>query len=150
MNALLRLCAIWLVAVIAIFGGARCAQAQTSVWVHGVSFHPEGADWNEKNWGLGVRYQFSSDWSVQGGFYKNSYSRRSDYLLAQWQPVTVYGVRLGAFAGYLSGYRLAYPLGAGFMASVPLSAHLTLGLRHIPKVGKLTTSVTALELGWSF
>ena len=126
------------------------ACAQVSVWAHGISFHPEGEGWNEKNWGAGVRYEFSPDWSAQVGFYKNSYSRRSEYALAQWQPLHLGAVRLGAFAGYLSGYTMRYPLAAGLMATVELTPHLLLGLRHIPKVKPMSTSVTALEIGWRF
>lgn len=126
------------------------AHAQVSVWGHGMSFHPEGEGWNEKNWGLGVRYEFTPSWSAQVGFYKNSYSRRSEYALAQWQPMHLGAARVGAFAGYLSGYTMRYPLAAGLMATVELTPNLLLGVRHIPKVKPMSTSVTALEVGWRF
>lgn len=150
MKAFFKWLVIWSLAFIIGLIIFSPAHAQVSVWGHGVSFHPEGANWNEKNWGLGVRYEFTPEWSAQVGFYKNSYSRRSEYALAQWQPLAVGPVRLGAFAGYLSGYRLRYPLGAGLMATVEVTPRLLLGVRHVPKVQNLTTSVTALDIGWRF
>ena len=52
--------------------------------VNGKAFHQEKKNYNENNWGLGFEYNFEEDkkWIgfINGGFFKDSNSNRSNYL----------------------------------------------------------------------
>ena len=65
---------------------------------------------NQRNPGAGITAHINSNWSVSGGFYRNSYRRTSTYLLANWTPLHAslpagWSVAAGATAGLDSGYR---------------------------------------------
>ena len=86
----------------------------SALQLHGLSRHASG-QWNERNWGAGVRYQPTRDWGVQAGFYKNSMSRQSKYILAQWTPLHYGGLSAGVFGGLVTGYKT--PVAAGLIAT---------------------------------
>ena len=60
--------------------------------LHTVSHHfserQHGKKWNEENLGLGLRREFSNDFSVQAGFYRNSIDRWSTYAIGEYTPLT--------------------------------------------------------------
>ena len=65
---------------------------------------------NQNNLGLGATAHFSRDWSVSGGWYRNSYRRTSAYLLANWTPLHLplrggWSLAAGVTGGLDSGYR---------------------------------------------
>ncbi|SCC94435.1 conserved hypothetical protein [Thiomonas sp. X19] len=67
---------------------------------------------NQSNPGLGFEYQYSRNWGAAAGFYKNSYSRTSAYLLAAYTPLhlalpAAWRVSAGLTAGMVSGYTSA-------------------------------------------
>lgn len=121
--------------------------------LHGISQHDKprtnGKPWNEKNYGAGLRYQFDEDWGVQGGAYRNSYDRQSKYLMLQYTPLHLGAVHVGTFAGYVDGYGLDYPLGAGVMATVQ-GDRLSLTARLVPKTKWGHATALSLELGFRF
>lgn len=121
--------------------------------LHGLSAHDKprvnGKPWNEKNWGAGVRYQFNPTWGVQAGGYRNSYDRNSEYLLAQYTPLQVGPLRLGAFLGYVDGYGLTTPAGGGLMATWQ-GERLSLTTRFVPKTKWGHATSLAVEIGLRF
>lgn len=125
--------------------GASLAQAQTSIQLHGLSKHSGTTRYNETNAGVGIRHQVSDDWSVQVGTYRNSYYKRTTYLAGNWTPVQLAdGIKAGAFIGVGTGYpQLAL---GGFMATVR-AGRLEWTVRAIPKAGRGTDAVVALEIG---
>lgn len=77
------------------------------VWLDAglVSYHFAHADRrNPYNYGLGVAWRFTEDWTLAGGVYRNSVYERSEYASIAWQPIHFYGFRLGAAAGAIRGY----------------------------------------------
>lgn len=81
-------------------------QAETWVGMNTVSHHFDPArKYNERNLGLFYERRTSDEWGHQLGYYENSYNRTTAYAVSTWQPWTVLGVKLGAFAGIGTGYR---------------------------------------------
>lgn len=135
-----------LITALALVASAPVA-AQWSVQINGLSHHASSRDFRKSNPGLGLRYQFTPAWSAAGGFYRNSYDRRSTYLVGQWEPLALGPVRAGVFAGYVSGYTMRYPLAAGFMLTTQTQP-VSLTVRLVPGIGKHTTTLS-FELGVS-
>lgn len=94
-----------LVALVALVAAPR-AQAQ-SLWVEagGVSWHADrSAGYRESNPALGLRWQITDDWSVQGVRYANSIHGYSTMLSARWTPLHYGPVRVGVIGGVVNGY----------------------------------------------
>jgi hypothetical protein len=65
---------------------------------------------NERNFGAGLTVDFKNNWEVKTGFYKNSYSKQSAYVLANryWESDLLSGdwnLRAGVAAGLVYGYK---------------------------------------------
>ncbi|SCC94935.1 conserved hypothetical protein [Thiomonas sp. X19] len=94
---------------------AAPAASRWSLDISTVSYHLR--QWardslNQDNPGLGLEYQATPTWGLAGGFYKNSYSRTSAYLLASYTPLHLalparWSVSAGLAAGLVSGYTSA-------------------------------------------
>ena len=92
---------------------AASATTSYTLDVNLASYHTERwarRELNQHNEGLGVTAHFNRDWSLSGGWYRNSYRRGSAYLLANWTPLHLplrggWSVAAGATAGLDSGYR---------------------------------------------
>lgn len=124
--------------------------------VHGLSYHladrtSTGAAYNGRNWGLGVRAQFTPSMSVQMSRALNSYHRWSWYAIGEWGPVEIFGARIGAFVGATENYPMnnggVIPAGGSFARW----AHGTYSVttRFAPPVAKHSGVVT-IEVGWRF
>lgn len=116
---------------------------ELSLQLHGLSWHDKersefdhsGRDWNERNVGLGIRNTYSETWSVQAGFYRNSVDKTTAYAAVNYTPIQFGAVRIGTFAGLVSGYR--HPWAAGGMVELgpvtiritpPINRPLTIGV----------------------
>lgn len=83
-----------------------------SLQVHVASVQPTqraGAPWNTSNDGFAVRYAFSDTYAVQAGHYRNEhtvqgYNFFANYVYGDYTPLHLGPVRLGVFAGVVSGY----------------------------------------------
>ena len=72
----------------------------------GMSTHFERSD-EFRRWNPGLGWERpTADWdgAWMAGFYRNSYDRDTVYAGARWTPWSWGAVRLGAFAGAVSGY----------------------------------------------
>lgn len=89
--------------------------AQAGTWglqVHVASMQPTqraGAPWNTSNDGFAVRYAFNDTYALQLGHYRNEQTVQgfnffANYLYGDYTPIRLGPVRLGAFAGVVSGY----------------------------------------------
>lgn len=107
--AFYTLIAIFLYIVIALLPApAHAESGDTSVIVHGLSHHTkpraEGRQWNETNTGIGLRYEFTDDISIQGGVYKNSINKQSIYGSLDYTPFSQGPFHFGGYAGVANGY----------------------------------------------
>lgn len=99
--------------------------------------------WNETNAGMGLRYTFSEQWSVQAGAYNNSTEKQTVYALATWTPLQLGPVRAGLFAGVATGYTVPV-IGGAAVELGPVT------VRVVPKVRNATPLVVAVEVGVPF
>lgn len=124
---------------------------ELSLQLHGLSWHAEPRSnyarttkpWNETNAGLGLRYTFSQQWSVQAGAYNNSTEKQTVYALATLTPLQMGPVRAGLFAGVATGYTVPV-LGGAAVELGPVT------VRVVPKVRNATPLVVAVEVGVPF
>ena len=71
-----------------------------------VSLHfDRNQGFNEANYGFGVEYALTKDWSLSGGTFRNSEYTQSKYAVAAYQPLDFFGFRLGVAGGIMDGYR---------------------------------------------
>lgn len=120
------------------------AKGDFHLQLHGASYHfDRSRKWNERNVGIGLRYQINPDWAVQAGTYDNSFNRRTNYLAATWTPLHAGPVALGVFGGLVSGYKM--PVAAGLAAHIQ-GDRLSFTLRGVPS-GSWGSGFLAAEVG---
>lgn len=134
MKAIILLLALW----------AGQAHARVHLQVHGLSDHGGTYAYNERNWGAGLRLDLDPNWSVQAGYYHNSYRKHTLYGVVNWTPLWS---RFGAFVGIGTGYDLKYPVLGGLMYREQWDV-FSYTLRYVPRTAHDTSEVVALELGW--
>ena len=123
--------------------------------LHGLSKHStdvsrHGKPWNERNFGLGIRYEQSADWSYQGGAYHNSERHTSVYGLVDWTPIEIAALRLGVSAGVVTGYETAPVVPAATLVARLQAKRVSIVVRYLPPISPKLTSVAAVELAWRF
>lgn len=133
------------------------AAQELHVQIHGLSYHSvrtqaNGDKWNERNDGIGLRYQINETLDAQIGVYNNSQFRTSKYAVATWLPVEVGVVRVGVFGGVVTGYsyRNGGAIPAGGLAARWQGERLSVTSRFVPKVPQNASSVFSVELGVKF
>lgn len=118
---------------------------------HGVSFHLKNSEnYNESNWGLGIRLDLPSV-AIQAGSYENSYSRRSNYIVLDLQLINQelgptsrleFGPMLGLASGYPGHNVVLIP---GLRSSI-YYGNMYLTARVFPSYNAIM--VGALEIGY--
>jgi len=93
----------------ALLATCTAAHADTALTVSAWSYHlnrgaVERLDLNERNVGAGIEHDVSETVAVVAGAYRNSFHRTSVYAGANWLPITLGPVRLGAQGGVITGY----------------------------------------------
>jgi hypothetical protein len=69
------------------------------------SYHVDReAKYNEKNYGIGLEYQFNRTWAVAIGEYKNSFRNKSNYYGAIYTPFVEGNFKAGLMLLNVSGY----------------------------------------------
>ena len=134
---------------------ATAAQADPAwhLQVHTKSHHfdarTNGKQWEESNYGLGLRRELSADWSLQGGVYRNSLGRTTLYATADWTPLQHGAFSAGVFAGVRTGYEKRLQAAAGGLVRWQ-GERMSTTVRFSPKASRTGSAVIALELGWRF
>ena len=140
------------IAAFSAIAATSATAADYSVVVHGASHHfTERAqgNWNQSNLGLGLRSEFDKDLAAQVGFYHNSENKGSLYALADYTPLHLGPVSVGAFAGVATGYaKPAVPV-AGAVARLHFG-RTVLALRLAPKAAVGGSAVVSVEFALKF
>ena len=87
--------------VLAIFIGQ--VSAETYVQLNGASVHNQ-PKFNGFNYGAGIEQTINKDWTIAGGWYRNSEYRGSTYGYARYSVYRDGPWDLGVGAGLVSGY----------------------------------------------
>ena len=135
-------------------------QHRVHVVLHGLSHHftpRQQGEWNERNTGVGIRYQLDATWGAQAGAYKNSISRTSWYAWIEGTPLEWHvaaGATLsgGMFAGMVNGYKAndgGFRPVAGLLARTQ-TGPFSLTMRYVPKGSVDGSPVRTIEAGWRF
>jgi len=117
---------------------------------HSTDVSRHGKPWNERNFGLGIRYEQSVDWSYQVGAYHNSEWHTSVYGLVDWTPIEIAALRLGVSAGVVTGYETAPVVPAATLVARLQAKRVSIVVRYLPPISPKLTSVAAVELAWRF
>lgn len=117
------------------------------------SYHVDrAAQYNERNYGVGLEYQFNRTWALAAGEYKNSFRHKSTYYGGSYTPFTAgdwkAGVLLLAINGYdMRDHRRYIPI------AVPMVAwegeRLGVNAIFVPPVGN-GTGVLGLQMKVKF
>jgi len=88
-------------AIVSLF--LNLASAETYVQINGLSSH-DRSGYNEFNYGGGIEQTVNQDWSIAGGWYRNSEYRGSTYAYGRYSvykndPWNI-GIGIGAVTGY--------------------------------------------------
>lgn len=97
--------------LLAIISTAAVAEEESRLWLTATvrSYHLDRQTrHNEANYGLGVECRFAGSLSVSAGQYTNSRWKTSSYATANYTPLQIGPVKLGASAGAVTGYTMHY------------------------------------------
>lgn len=123
--------------------------AQTSLIIHGASYHFDGLSHNEFNLGAGIRQSVGAGFDVQAGLFNNSQSRLSVYALVDWSRPIHRLLSAGLFAGTANNYRLGngrfLPV-SGLLIRAPVK-RVDFTLRYVPAFRQYNSAFLGLELG---
>ena len=133
------------------FLAAAPALAADAIWLTATvrSYHFDRGSQNEANYGLGVEYATSPRWTFAVGEYRNSRNHTTFYGFANWTPLQVGAVKLGAGVGGVTGYANSVSPVAHLLAAVEGKA-VGANLVFFPPYGRNTTGVLGLQLKWRF
>ena len=142
-----------LIVTVALLSAVFAAQAGTEIVVHGISHHThaktDGGTWNQVNPGVAFR-GYSGDFSFQGGAYKNSLFLTSFYAVADYTPLSIGPVAVGAFGGVATGYEggNVMPVAGAVVRYQAESYSVT--LRAAPRFRESKSGMFSLEVGFTF
>lgn len=99
----------YIILIVCFILGASELKADTVLSLHSVSYHVNrAANYNELNYGLGLRYYTTKGRYIAAGTYKNSELNQSKYVGYGWEFNKYLGVSAGLVTGYDLGEVLPY------------------------------------------
>lgn len=117
------------------------------------SYHMDRtAHYNEKNYGIGLEYQFNKDIAAVAGEYKNSFYNKSTYYGVLYTPFSAGPFKAGILAGEITGYVLREPRTYGFVAAPMIvweGERIGVNMVFVPPLGN-GTGVLGLQLKAKF
>jgi len=126
--------------------------AELSVIGHGFSKHLDNHNFNERDYGAGLRLE-NNDFAVQVGAYRNSVYKDSIYTGVDWSPIhydlgSCFKLDAGLYAGGATGYKYPVLPMAGVQAAVKCN-DVFVRVRAMPDVGIYNSKVVgAVEVGF--
>jgi len=100
---------------------------------------------NDKNYGIGAEYRYSTASSVVLGVFNNSFKETSRYVGWCWQPLGLGPLRVGAAVGAINGYS-EHRNGAWFPALIPTASfeynYIGANLMLVPPAVKGTGAIS--------
>jgi hypothetical protein len=87
--------------------------AQTYLQINGISWH-DRPGYNSQNYGAGIEHLTSKDWSVAGGWYRNSEYSGSTYAYGRYALHKKDSWDIGVAVGAVTGYQRAAVLPMAF------------------------------------
>lgn len=116
---------------------------------HHFNERKNGKQWNNDNFGIGLRREFSSDFSVQAGAFRNSLDKWSTYAIGEYTPLAWGDFRAGLHAGVRTNYSKPVMFAGGALVRWQKDRY-SVTLRAAPKVCGSCANVVTLELGFRF
>jgi hypothetical protein len=126
-------------------------QAQEiSVVGHGFSKHLDNHNFNEKNYGIGLRLDMD-EFGAQVGNYHNSIRRNSTYFGVDWSPFKAnisgcLNLHAGAYYGVVTGYKYDVTPMIGLQSSIKCD-NVFARVRLMPDPFYNSKAVGAIEVG---
>lgn len=90
------------------------------------------------------------DTSVVVGTYYNSIRKQSYYAAVAYQPYRVGNIRIGGFAGVVTGYREDITPMLAAAASAPLTATIGVHVMFVPHITSVSPATTAISFSFKF
>ena len=90
--------------IVILFLITTSASAETYIQINGASVHDKPG-YNQFNYGAGVEQTITENWSVSGGWYRNSEYRGSTYAYARYSLYKNGPWDLGLGIGAVTGYK---------------------------------------------
>jgi len=115
--------------------------AQTYVQVNGISVH-DRSGYNEFNYGGGIEQTVNQDWSIAGGWYRNSEYRGSTYTYGRYNVYKNESWNIGIGIGAVTGYHRMTVLPMAF----PEACYSWLCAVAFPRVEATGANVIGLRL----
>lgn len=117
---------------------------------HGFSYHLYNHDFNQQNYGVGLRFE-RDDIGVQVGAYNNSLRKDGVYAVVDWSPLQTelfgcFKAEAGIFAGATTGYLYPITPVAGLQSAVKCS-NVFARVRVAPDPYYNSKAVGAIEIG---
>lgn len=114
---------------------------QTYVQVNGVSLH-DRPGYNAFNYGAGVEQVVAQDWTVAGGWYRNSERSGSTYVYGRYAFYKQGHWDIGVAAGAVTGYQRAAVVPMAF----PEACHGWVCALFAPKIEPTGANVVGIRL----
>jgi hypothetical protein len=132
--------------------------AKPAIVLNGLSYHSDRTtNYNERNFGLGLRASVSKSWDVEAGFYNNSFHKRTAYVSGSWLPLEYKSVKAGLFVLAATGYKdqtnMDVSPAGGLEASLNVIDRGAVVVRFIPavpSVGEKPSAVTTVSFNARF
>jgi hypothetical protein len=139
--------------VLALLGVLAISSVQAdelSLITHGLSKHIDNHNFNERNYGVAVRYDHE-DWGIQLGGYRNSINKNSVYAGVDWSPFkyetnSCVKIEAGAYYGFATGYKFDITPVVGLQAAVKCD-NVFARVRAMPDPYYNAKAVGAIEIG---
>jgi hypothetical protein len=140
-----------IISALLLFVFSVASHADVGITGHGLFTKHFSGEHNERNGGFGLRYKWNEDLAVQVGSYKNSQYKQSNYAMIDYTPYHISVVHVGVFGGYVSGYDMKLPMGAGLVGRIDVLKKTSVSIRFVPPLGtKKAPGVVAGEINVMF
>ena len=138
------------VALLGILSVSSVHADELSLIGHGFSKHVDNHNFNERNYGAGLRYDHK-DYGIQVGGYRNSINKNSVYAGVDWSPLkyetdSCVKIEAGAYYGFATGYKFDITPVVGLQTAIKCD-NVFARIRVMPDPYYNSKAVGAIEIG---